>query len=233
MNKTSILLLLFAAGGLGYAARDHAPAPVAQVQATAPAEPEGGEYSPPQQVSWVSEAEAKASGKNILYFVTRTKGCEPCRRTKEMFGNPMSVEAMSRFACVLIEDQPSTHPWMRHYGIKTVPTMVFVGPAGTQPRVQTGAPSSVPAFLQFLQFMEDRFAGKPAPVIVADSSKISIDNPPKPTLAPASHDTAAPFLNKGRSSVKQERSCVKVFQRNGRCYRRSCGAISGGCKSCR
>lgn len=238
MNKTAITILIAAACTLGYVAREtvDAPVSVAQEPVTSSEPPKDKLWNIPQNdsVVWVSEAEAKASGKPVLYFVTRTQGCQPCKRLKALFDNPISAEAMNRFACVLIQDQSPSHPWMKHYSISTVPTMLFVGPKGTKPFAQVGAPPGVPELLHFLQAMEDRFSGKPAPQVIPDSTKTSITYPAKPTLAAASHNTVAPTHPKGRLVAgTQERSCVAVFQRNGKCYRRSGGTIFGGCRSCR
>ena len=226
MNKTAITILIAAACTLGYVAREtvDAPASVAQEPVSLTPQEEGGNFPTPESVVWMSEAEAKASGKTVLYFVTRTKGCVPCKRLKAMLANPISAEAMNRFACVLIEDQSPNHPWMRHYRLTTVPTMLFVGPKA-KPFAQTGAPDSVPGLLQFLQQMEDRFSGKPAPQVIPDATKTSITFPAKPTLTPASHDTAAPSRTKGRSSGKQEWSCVRSQAARGRCYRSAPGVI--------
>jgi hypothetical protein len=154
-------------------------------------------------------AEAKASGKPILYLATKTSGCEPCNRLKSLLDNPISAEALSHFACVMVKDPPANHPWMRHYGIRSFPAMVFVGPPGTQHRVQLGCPDDVPSLLQFLHFMEERFEGKDPPQVIPDGTKTSIVFPKRPTLAPASHNAVAPTHPKGRSVAgTQERSVL-------------------------
>lgn len=235
MNKPSIVILLLLSSGFGYWANDatttmpaaaEKPAEVVEPVAT---QPESGEYSPPLQVEWVSEAEAKASGKPVLYLATLTKGCVPCANLKALLANPASIEAMNRFACVLIEDPSANHPWVRHYervtaGQFAFPAMVFAK-EGQKSQVQVGAPDSVAALLQFLDQMEKRFKGEPIPQVIPDSSKTSITYTPKPTLAPASHDTVAPFPIKGRSSGKQERSCVSCRVRGGRCVRPTPGIL--------
>lgn len=238
MNKPSIVILLLLASGFGYWANDatttmpaaaEKPAAVVEPVAT---QPESGEYSPPLQVEWVSEAEAKASGKPVLYLATLTKNCAPCKRLKEMLDNPISAEAMSHFACVLIKDPPANHLWVAHWqkhAAKGGSSLKFpffaVEKPGIAPFLQVGAPPSVPDLLQFLDQMEKRFNGEPIPQVIPDSSKTSITCPPKPTLAPASHDTVAPFPTKGRSSGKQERSCVSCRVRGGRCVRPTPGIL--------
>jgi hypothetical protein len=238
VNKTTIVFLLLAAVA-GYVARDNAPEPtkaqalpvgVIPAEAT---EPPPGKIPRSDRVEWVSEAEAKASGKTVLYLATLTKGCVPCTKLKGLLTNPASVEAMNRFACVLIEDPSPSHPWVQHYekvtsGKFAYPALVFVGPQGTTPQVQVGSPDSVPALLQFLDRMEARFSGKALPELTdndpkADKSKTSITYPPKPTLA--AHDAVAPFPTKGRSSGRQERSCVKCQSARGRSFRSAPGVI--------
>lgn len=213
MNKTAILALL-ACAGLGFAAgrSDKTAATSAQLYANQSAGPQRSEPGPATEgqpvetpdepeptVTWVTVAEAKASGKPILYLATKTVGCEPCNRLKALLANPISAEALSHFACVLVKDPPANHPWMRHYGVRSFPTMVFVGPAGTQPRIQSGCPDDVPSLLQFLHFMEERFEGKPPATVIADGAKTSIVN--RPTLAPARPHS--PVIQRGR-----ERSVV-------------------------
>lgn len=192
----------------------------------------------PFSVQWVKEAEAKASGKVILYYVTRTKGCPACVKLKGFMNNPASIEAMNRFACVLIQDVPAGNAWMSFYGITSVPSMVFVGPKGTTPFIQVGCPNGVPELLHFLNSMEKRFSGEPMQVVVPDSTKAFIEYPRRPTLAPAPHDTAAPLPIKGRSSEAPGRSVVKFVQRGNRCYRPSPGLwgqirFSPSCRGCR
>lgn len=226
MNKFFVLALLGGVATLGYVARDQVEP--STVQAVAPvteepaAEPVDEIWKIPDSetsVVWVSEADAKASGKPILYLTTLSKGCVPCNQLAKLLDNPISAEAMNRFACVKITDPPANHPWLRFYNVTRFPSMVFVGPKGTQPRVQSGSPGSVPALLQFLQFMEDRFSGKPAPAVVPDATKTSIHFPSRPTLAPVSHDTVAPNPIKGRSSGNRETSCVACRVRGGRCVK--------------
>lgn len=169
---------------------------------------------------WVSEAEAKASGKTILYFVTLSKGCAPCAKLKGLMDNPASLEALGRFACVKLVDTPADHPWMRHYGVRTCPSMVFVR-EGVPTVIQTGSPPGVPALLQFLDAMEKRFNGEPLPTVgdsKRDPSKVYIPFIKKPTLAPAAHDTVAPIRPKGRLVAgPQERSCVTGFCNGRKC----------------
>lgn len=232
MNKFLILALLAGTATLGYIARDSVEPTVVQAVSPVVEEPEAepadenGKIPVFDHVVWVSEAEAKASGKPILYLATLSKGCVPCNQLAKLLDNPISAEAMNRFACVKLTDPPANHPWLRFYNVTRFPSMVFVGPKGTQPRVQSGSPGSVPALLQSLQFMEDRFSGKAAPAaVVPDATKTSIHFPPRPTLAPVSHDTVAPNPIKGRSSGNRETSCVACRVKGGRCVKPTPGLL--------
>ena len=93
------------------------------------------------------------------------------------FANPISAEALSHFACVLVKDPPANHPWMRHYGVRSFPTMVFVGPAGTQPRIQSGCPDDVPS-------------DDPAPMPGPLSETVIVS---RPSLIPACTATPLPW----------------------------------------
>lgn len=223
---TAIGFFLLAASA-GYAARD-----VARVDAVAeqpkPVIVEDNETANLRSYDslWVSEKEAKASGKTILYFVTLSKGCPPCDRLKKLMDNPASLEALSHFACVKLVDTPSNHPWMKHYRVTSCPSMVFVR-EGQPTFVQTGAPDAVPQLLQFLGMIEKRFNGEELPKVgdtPKDPSKVSFPFPAKPTLAPAAHDTVAPIHPKGRLVAgPQERSCVTGF-----CNGRTCSPKAPG-----
>lgn len=209
MNRILAASLIVGSAALGYIARDGVQPTDAQAVAPVVVEQPVVEEqeAAPGPLLWMTLAEAKASGKPIMYLATKTVGCEPCNRLKALLDNPISAEALSHFACVMVKDPPANHPWMRHYKITSFPTMVFVGP--TQYRVQTGCPDDVPSLLQFLHFMEQRFEGKDPPQVIPDGTKTSIVFPKRPTLAPASHNAVAPTHPKGRSVAgTQERSVL-------------------------
>lgn len=207
-----VFLALLACAGLGFAAgrSDKTAATSAQVYANqssgeqrsspGPAtegQPVESPEEPEPTVQWVTEREAKASGKPILYLATKTIGCAPCKRLKSHMENPIVAEAMSHFACVLIEDPPANHPWMKYHHVTSFPAIIFAN--GSEYIVQRNAPADVPTLLQWLHFGEKAMNGEKPPTIIKDGAKTSIST--RPTLAPR-----RPHLSAVKPSV--ERSVV-------------------------
>lgn len=210
-NKLLIVAVLSVAAFAGYVAREPA--------STAHAEKSSGVIRIPQselpidrsllpeaeaKVVYVSEKEAKASGKPILYVVTNSKNCQPCAVLKGYLATPMVAGALRSFAVVKILDQSPSHPWMRHYQVTTVPTLVFLAPNG-QSMTMPGLPPGLPAFLHGINEMEAWCAGK---LKLEEERNSALDaefkasHTPTPTLAP--HDAAAHITFEGRSSGRPE-----------------------------
>jgi hypothetical protein len=100
-------------------------------QAPQDAAPDGGGVpdEAPLNVEWVTAAEASDSPKPDFYHVSQSKGCPSCVIADRLLVNPTLAGELAAFDCVLVVDsyaKPQWAKWMEFYGIRAVPTDVFV-----------------------------------------------------------------------------------------------------------
>ncbi len=85
-------------------------------------------------INWLTDPEARETGKPIWYHVTDSTDCPWCVKADAAFTSPEVVAASQNFACVLIDrnckDQTAYRKWLNHYGVvgkrERYPTDVFL-----------------------------------------------------------------------------------------------------------
>jgi thioredoxin-related protein len=187
----------------------------------------------PLSVNWLKdEAEAKATGKPIFYFVTRSQGCAPCEVAKKMMATPMFAKESERYACLKMVDVPASHPWMKFYGIGSTPQFLIVGKYGA---VRTALPGygakGEAELLQFLSINYDRVTQPAKQTARRVTGPVACTNPAcrcKPCRCTPCRCGAVPDLadpatletsgRDGTTAASEEQSIVWAKARRGRTY---------------
>jgi hypothetical protein len=96
---------------------------------------------------WLRDAEARKSGKPILYYFTLSQGCPHCVRCDRMLSTPLLKAALLDFACVKVVDPPKGGAFVTYHRIKVYPSFRIFRKDMKRVATHDGCPSDVPTFL--------------------------------------------------------------------------------------